>query len=214
MSINTREKNKQQRKEQIIQAAEELFTEKGLYDVQMQDIATKANVGIATLFRYFPKKENIIVEVAVFVLSKFQDDLQKIAESEKNAYEKLEQLFDFFLEVANGPARKVTLFREAFDSYSSYRNEPLENIDSYLKIQENLSHEIYKIIKQGIVDNSLRSDINMELALVSITNCMGIFLTKITLHQKMAPFPPGISTIEQQKFLKELFLSYIKVQSN
>ena len=188
LSLNTREKNKKKRTKQIILAAEELFSEKGLYDVQMQDIATKANVGIATLFRYFPKKENLIVEVAVFVLSKFQDDLQKIAGSEKSAYEKLEQLFDYFLEIANGPARKVTLFREAFEGYSSYRNEPLDNIDDYLKIQEELSREIFKIITQGLVDGSIRSDINMELALVSLTNCFGIFSTKITLHEKVT-FP-------------------------
>ncbi|MGX2959408.1 TetR/AcrR family transcriptional regulator [Peribacillus sp. JNUCC 23] len=210
MEINTREKNKKQRTEQIILAAEELFSEKGLYDVQMQDIATKANVGIATLFRYFPKKENIIVEVAVFVLGKFQEDLQKIADSEKNAFDKLEQLFDYFLEVANGPARKVTLFREAFESYSSYRNEPLENINAYIEIQEVLSHEIFKIIKQGEVDGSIRSDIKTELALATITNCFGMFSTKITLHEQVANFSSGITAIDQQQFLKELFLGYIR----
>ena len=210
LSLNTREKNKKQRTEQIILAAEELFSEKGLYDVQMQDIATKANVGIATLFRYFPKKENLIVEVAVFVLSKFQDDLQKIAGSEKSAYEKLEQLFDYFLEIANGPARKATLFREAFEGYSSYRNEPLDNIDDYLQMQEDLSRKIFKIIKQGLVDGSLRSDINMELALVSLTNCFGIFSTKITLHYKEVTFPSGITAVAQQQFIKEMFLRYIR----
>lgn len=210
MEINTREKNKKQRTEQIILAAEELISEKGLYDVQMQDIATKANVGIATLFRYFPKKENIIVEVAVFVLGKFQEDLQKIADSEKNAFDKLEQLFDYFLEIANGPARKVTLFREAFESYSSYRNEPLENINAYIEIQEVLSHEIFKIIKQGEVDGSIRSDIKTELALATITNCFGMFSTKITLHEKVANFSSGITAMDQQQFLKELFLGYIR----
>ncbi|MFJ7638467.1 MULTISPECIES: TetR/AcrR family transcriptional regulator [unclassified Peribacillus] len=210
MSSNTREKNKKHRTEQIILAAEELFSEKGLYDVQMQDVATKANVGIATLFRYFPKKENLIVEVAVFILSNFQDDLKKIADSEKNAYEKFEELFEYFLEIANGPARKVTLFREAFESYSSYKNEPLENIESYIDIQKELSREIFKIIKQGVEDDSLRSDINMELALQTITNCFSIFSTRITLHEKVAIPSSGITPIDQQQFLKEMFLHYIR----
>ena len=156
-----------------------------------------------------PKKENLIVEVAVFVLSKFQEDLQKIAVSQKSAYEKFEQLFDYFLEIANGPARKVTLFREAFEGYSSYRNEPLDNIDDYLHIQEELSREIFKIIKQGLVDGSIRSDINMELALVSLTNCFGIFSTKITLHEEVT-FPSGITAVAQQQFLKEMILRYIR----
>ena len=210
MTMSTREKNKIERTQRIIEAAEELFSEKSLYDVQMQDIATKAKVGIATLFRYFPKKENVIVAVAVYVLSKFQDDLQRIADSKKSAYEKIEELFDYFLEVANGPARKVTLFRESFEGYSSYRKEPIEHIETYLEMQGKLSGIILGIIKQGLKDGSIRSDIQTELALMTITNCFGIFSTKITLHKQMAASHAGITAKDQQLYLKEMFLSYIK----
>ena len=35
----------------------------------MQDIANKAEVGVATLFRYFPKKQMLIIAVANHILS-------------------------------------------------------------------------------------------------------------------------------------------------
>ena len=112
--------------------------------------------------------------------------------------------------MANGPARKVTLFRESFEGYSSYRKEPLEHIDTYLEMQGKLSGIILDIIKQGLKDGSIRSDLQTELALVTITNCFGIFSTKITLHKQMAASPAGITPKDQQTYLKDMLLSYIK----
>lgn len=54
--MSKREQQKQQRRQNIIQIAKELFLEHGVKTIQMQDVATAANIGIATLFRYFPKK--------------------------------------------------------------------------------------------------------------------------------------------------------------
>ena len=55
--MSKRAQQKQQRYQSIIATAKELFLERGVENIQMQDIATAAEIGIATLFRYFPKKE-------------------------------------------------------------------------------------------------------------------------------------------------------------
>lgn len=54
--MSKREQQKHQRRQNIIQTAKSLFLEQGVQHVQMQDVATASGVGIATLFRYFPKK--------------------------------------------------------------------------------------------------------------------------------------------------------------
>jgi AcrR family transcriptional regulator len=46
----------------ILAVAGELFAERGL-DVQMATVARKAGVGVATLYRRFPTKEALIIEV-------------------------------------------------------------------------------------------------------------------------------------------------------
>ena len=54
MKMSKREQQKQQRRQNIINIAKDLFLEQGVQTIQMQDVATAAGVGIATLFRYFP----------------------------------------------------------------------------------------------------------------------------------------------------------------
>ena len=59
--MSKREQQKQQRRQNIIDIAKDLFLEQGVPTVQMQDVANAAGVGIATLFRYFPKKEYLVI---------------------------------------------------------------------------------------------------------------------------------------------------------
>ena len=48
----------------IIRAARELFAEKGL-DAQMDEIARRAKVGVGTLYRHFPAKEDLLDSLIV-----------------------------------------------------------------------------------------------------------------------------------------------------
>lgn len=52
-----------ERHARILQAARELGTELPFEAVQMQDVAAKAEVAIATLYRYFPTKAHLYVGV-------------------------------------------------------------------------------------------------------------------------------------------------------
>jgi AcrR family transcriptional regulator len=51
-------------RDRILAVARELFAERGL-DVQMATVARRAGVGVATLYRRFPTKESLVVEVFV-----------------------------------------------------------------------------------------------------------------------------------------------------
>jgi AcrR family transcriptional regulator len=56
-----REQNKQRTHEALIQAAAELFQEKGYEETTIRDIARAAGVGERTFFRYFPAKESLLL---------------------------------------------------------------------------------------------------------------------------------------------------------
>ena len=48
------------RKEQILQAAEQVFAQKGFHDATIADVARKAKVSEATIYEYFPSKEELL----------------------------------------------------------------------------------------------------------------------------------------------------------
>ena len=48
----------------ILDEATKLFFEKSITSVTMSDIASEIGVGEATLYRYFGKKQNLVIKVA------------------------------------------------------------------------------------------------------------------------------------------------------
>jgi AcrR family transcriptional regulator len=49
-------------RERILESAKELFAEDGI-DAQMDDVASRAGVGVGTVYRHFPTKEALMVEL-------------------------------------------------------------------------------------------------------------------------------------------------------
>lgn len=61
--ISRRERNKQQKLERIIDAARELFAERGVDEVTTQEIAERADIGTGTLFLYAKTKGELLLLV-------------------------------------------------------------------------------------------------------------------------------------------------------
>ena len=208
--MNIRVQNKERRQLQIIKAAEKLFIEKGLYDVQMQEIADVAGVGIATLFRYFAKRELIIVAVACQVMEQFEKAFENISNKPLSAFDKIEELLRYFLTFAHGENYQLIRFRDCFESYASFRAEPLENIEQYFDVQKSMINHLMTIIEQGKVDGSINSSIDIKSSLFTYINCFGKFTAKLAIHEDFAEVPEGITTSIQQQLIMELFLKTIK----
>ncbi|RAG84625.1 TetR family transcriptional regulator [Streptacidiphilus pinicola] len=57
-----RERNKRRTHEALIEAAGQLFQERGFESTTVRDIAAAAGVGERTFFRYFPSKESLVLQ--------------------------------------------------------------------------------------------------------------------------------------------------------
>lgn len=56
-----RQRKRQERHDAIIDAAMELFKSKGYEQTTMEEIAARADISAATLYRYFPKKSELLI---------------------------------------------------------------------------------------------------------------------------------------------------------
>jgi TetR/AcrR family transcriptional regulator, fatty acid metabolism regulator protein len=65
-----KERQRQERVELIIQAAEDVLLEKGYYDASMDEIANRVGIAKATIYTHFPGKEELVLAI-------FRRDMQK-----------------------------------------------------------------------------------------------------------------------------------------
>ena len=67
-----RARNQAARRERVIAAAVELASEGGYEEVQMRDVAAKADVALGTLYRYFPSKDHLLIAALAEQVSTLQ----------------------------------------------------------------------------------------------------------------------------------------------
>lgn len=76
-----REDEREVRKQLIIKAAMELFEEKSFHDIGMRDIAVKAGVSAASIYRYFPSRDDLFVEALLQDINNIEQRLQERIDS-------------------------------------------------------------------------------------------------------------------------------------
>ncbi|PMB02394.1 hypothetical protein CEN49_25705 [Fischerella thermalis CCMEE 5273] len=88
----TREQNRRirkQRMEQILQAALQVYREKGYHGSEMGEIARRAQLGRGLVYYYFKDKEDVFISLIVRSLSEWKDRMDSILQSERSVPDKL-----------------------------------------------------------------------------------------------------------------------------
>src|SRR4030042_625741 len=80
-TMSRREREKQGRKNTIIEAAEGLFSEKGFKETTMQEISERVELSKGTIYLYFKSKEELYLSVCVKGVAEFGEDLEAAARS-------------------------------------------------------------------------------------------------------------------------------------
>ncbi|WP_059104060.1 TetR/AcrR family transcriptional regulator [Shouchella shacheensis] len=86
------ERRREQKKQQILEAALTLFLDYGIQKVAMTEIAKKAMVSQVTIYNYFDNKHNLVHEVFVYYVNKAAKDFEDIVYSDLPFPEKIKQV--------------------------------------------------------------------------------------------------------------------------
>ena len=90
--MNGFERRKQQKKENIIRAALELFMKYGFKKVSVNDIAVKANVSPVTIYNHYGNKDSLVYEVVRYQLGIMMESYKKIIYGNGTFPEKIEEI--------------------------------------------------------------------------------------------------------------------------
>lgn len=193
-----REREKEMRRNDIIEAAEKLFFSKGYDNVSMKDIAGEVDLSKATLYLYFESKEELFFAIVLRGVQILHKMVNESVEKEKTGLKKIEAFKKdytrFISEHSNYFKSYNYLQSGRFDLTdilnSDYIKEMMEkgrlsstlpsslpssviSVSEYLREIFKLRKDIFSILSEainlGVSEGTLRSDINpLELAVILV----------------------------------------------
>src|SRR5512147_2422262 len=84
-----REKRKAGQRQEMLETALALFSEKGYHNVSMHEIADHAEFAIGTLYKFFKNKEDLYKDLVLEQSEMFHDALMRAIEKPDDEVEKL-----------------------------------------------------------------------------------------------------------------------------
>ena len=99
-TITQRSRQKSDRRSQLLAAAEQLIAERGFLAVRLEDIGAAAGVSGPAIYRHFPNKEALLVELLVGVSTRLMAGGQAVVDAAASPAEALAGLIEFHLDFA------------------------------------------------------------------------------------------------------------------
>ncbi|SOJ56320.1 HTH-type transcriptional repressor KstR2 [Mycobacterium simulans] len=99
---NRRSQLKSDRRLQLLSAAERLFAERGFLAVRLEDIGAAAGVSGPAIYRHFPNKESLLVELLVGISARLLAGARDVTARNADPAAALDGLIDFHLDFALG----------------------------------------------------------------------------------------------------------------
>src|ERR1700743_301467 len=99
---NPRSRRKSDRRLQLLSAAERLFAERGFLAVRLEDIGAAAGVSEPPIYRHFPNKESLLVELLVGISARLLEGASDVTARNDDPAAALDGLIEFHLDFAFG----------------------------------------------------------------------------------------------------------------
>ncbi|WP_143883596.1 TetR/AcrR family transcriptional regulator [Chryseobacterium binzhouense] len=146
--------SKENRKQFILDCAEELILAEGLSSLSLIKVSKKTKLAVGTIYLYFSSKEDIIANLTIksreILLEKF---IQYTSEKE-NAIEKIAELLKAFYSFY----KEKPFYNQLVSFYET--NSGLEETEELKAASFNITKLVSDIIREGKKENIIQKDLN------------------------------------------------------
>jgi TetR/AcrR family transcriptional regulator len=155
-----KEREKEQRRNEIIDAAEKIFFSKGFETATMEDVANEAELSKATLYLYFKSKEDLFFGICAKGLNILLDMFKKAVSKNKNSFENL-------VEVGKAYMKFAQKYNNYFKCMMHFETKELQNMECNNCFLGNIDDcplmFLIRLIEQGQTDKSVKTGISPEV---------------------------------------------------
>lgn len=154
-----KEREKEQRREAILNAAEKIFFSKGMIQATMDDIAEEAELSKGTLYLYFNSKEDLYFGIALRALSLLENMFIEAVSKHKIGLQQIKAIGEAYY-------RYSKEFANYFHMILHYEISRMEKPVSELimaqchQVGQKVMQVVASAIQKGVMDGSIRADID------------------------------------------------------
>jgi AcrR family transcriptional regulator len=204
-STERKEKEKEIRRNDIIDAAERVFFSKGFNSSTMDDVAKEAEFSKRTVYVYFNSKEQIHFEIMIRgyrLLLEMLKDCNR-TNIKENAVENIKQM-------AMALYRFSVHYPNYFDAIMQYENSefdfkkgvPDKSRDECYALGEETLNYLISSLQKGVSEGSVRKDIDIKKTALSLWACiLGVFNT----IRKKKNYISNFHGIQPEELLSQAF---------
>jgi len=200
------------KKGQVIKAALKVFNIHGIENTKISEIAKEADIGVASVYRYFENKTNIVLEVAILQwknkIELFYDSYSEESLENLNGYERVKEILNIYLILLNKHPEFIA-FLEQFDNFIIKEKIDSEILKKYENNILNLKPVVINSIKIGKYDGSIRKDFDENIFYITTTHLLMSLCQKLTLRGSVIKNDCTISKETQVELAIEMALNYI-----
>jgi AcrR family transcriptional regulator len=205
--IERKEREKEQRKEEILNAAQKVFFESGLMVATMDDIAEAAELSKGTLYLYYKSKEDLYLGVMMRGMETLYSMCENVIVTNNSVVQKLLKLVETYKEfyTINRSFFRMSHFAQTPQFHKQVSEEMRQTCNTQSGKLWNL---VDVILKQGMEEGLLRSDLHpIEITLILWSSATALLLRNDTEGDIWKG--RGIDLMHTHDLSNELFLESI-----
>lgn len=151
-----------ERKRKILDVAFELFVDKKIEAVSMGDIARAADVGRATLFRYYPSKLELVIAVCADQWKRYLDglDARRPISSVHDipAIDRLRFTMDSYIDMYQHH-KALLRYNDNFNYYVTHEGKNNDQLVDFHSSLYSVDTRLHMMYEKARVDKTIRTDI-------------------------------------------------------
>jgi len=163
--------HRERQRRRILDAAAQLFDDRGIDRVTMAEITATSGVQPSTVYQYFRNKDDIVWAILEEVIQERSRVAKERLEQAQNALARIAALLDAMADELSNDQVRVR-FMAQFDALYA-RTWPVERL---LKLESQFHPQPFQflseLIREGIAEGTLRSDLDPDLTMQAVINAV------------------------------------------
>ena len=163
--------HRERQRRRILDAAWKLFDERGIDRVTMAELTSASGVQPSTMYQYFSNKDEIVWAILGEVMQGGSWEAKQRLDDAPDSLGRITALFEAMADELSNNRVKVR-FMAQFDAMYA-RDWPVERLLTLeSQINPNPFQWFTALIREGIADGSLRSDLDPQLTMQAVINAL------------------------------------------